>query len=280
MRESEPVTVLPDENPYDVLGVPRGASLKEIKAAYRECARRFHPDRNPAPDAEARFKRAAAAWEALSDPRRRTMWEQSVDPVRGGPPRRFLQDFTDAVERAEILVFRVLLPRYLGARYRGAGAEAATAFAADLVEDRLDEVARGPAPSWAARARARRWVRRAEVLIDYGPAFQPVATHHVRAGRIRWRFVLYPRAFWDAGVRDPLDLDDKVALHLTSQVVGVLAAEARFSRVLSGGQPDRLRADARRWDDAHLRRRLLNLAFWALVALASAAILYAGFAEL
>jgi hypothetical protein len=274
------VAGIPDEDPYEVLGVPRGASAKELKSAYRRRAREFHPDRNPAPDAEFQFKRVAAAWEALSDPRRRAMWDQAVDPVRGGPPRRFLQDFTDAVERAEILVFRVLLPRYLAEHRRGVGAELAAVFATDLVEDRLDEVARGPAPPWTARLRARRWVRRVEVLIDYGPAFQPVATHRVRAGRVRWRFVLYPRSFWDAGVREPLELDDKVALQLTSQVVGVLAAEARFARVLSGGSPETLRADARRWDTAHIQKRLLNLAFWALVALASAAILYAGFAEL
>jgi len=274
------VAGIPDEDPYDVLGVPRGASPKEIKSAYRQRARQLHPDRNPAPDAEFQFKRIAAAWEALSDPRRRAVWDQTIDPVGGGPPRRFLQDFTDAVERAEILVFQVLLPRYLGAHRRGVGAELAAVFAADLVEDRLEEVARGPAPSWIARLWARRWTRRVEVHIDYGPAFQPVATHRVQAGRVRWRFVLYPRAFWDADVREPIDLDDKVALQLTSQVVGVLAAEARFARVLSGGSPETLRVDARGWDTAHIQKRWLNRAFWALVALASAAILYAGFAQL
>lgn len=60
---------------YDVLGVSRTATPKEIKKAYRELARNLHPDRSDAPDAEARFKEVNAANEVLSDPERRKLYD-------------------------------------------------------------------------------------------------------------------------------------------------------------------------------------------------------------
>lgn len=59
-------------NYYEVLGVDRSASAEEIKKAFRRVARETHPDANPDdPEAEARFKQAAEAYEVLSDPERR-----------------------------------------------------------------------------------------------------------------------------------------------------------------------------------------------------------------
>ena len=58
-------------DPYEVLGVDRRASPEEIQAAYRRLARRYHPDVNPDPSAEERFKRVSDAYAALSDPVRR-----------------------------------------------------------------------------------------------------------------------------------------------------------------------------------------------------------------
>ena len=62
---------------YDVLGVPRTASKKEISAAFRKQARQYHPDVNPGDTAaEQRFKEASEAHEVLSDPEKRKLYDQ------------------------------------------------------------------------------------------------------------------------------------------------------------------------------------------------------------
>ena len=61
---------------YEVLGVARTATAEEIKKAYRRLARQHHPDANPEdPEAEARFKEVAHAYEVLSDPDRRQRYD-------------------------------------------------------------------------------------------------------------------------------------------------------------------------------------------------------------
>ena len=61
---------------YDTLGVERGADDATIKRAFRRLARELHPDvNNHDPDAEEKFKEAAAAYEVLSDPERRRLYD-------------------------------------------------------------------------------------------------------------------------------------------------------------------------------------------------------------
>jgi curved DNA-binding protein len=61
---------------YEVLGVPRGASQKEISAAFRRLARRYHPDLNANDkQAEARFKELSEAHEVLSDTKKRKLYD-------------------------------------------------------------------------------------------------------------------------------------------------------------------------------------------------------------
>lgn len=67
----------PRRDYYEVLGVSRDADRAKIKAAFRELAKKYHPDRNKAPDAEARFKEIAEAYAVLSDPDKRRSYDSS-----------------------------------------------------------------------------------------------------------------------------------------------------------------------------------------------------------
>ncbi len=61
---------------YEILGVDRNATEKEIKSAYRRLAMKYHPDRSDAPDAEERFKEISEAYAVLSDPEKRRQYDQ------------------------------------------------------------------------------------------------------------------------------------------------------------------------------------------------------------
>lgn len=85
---------------YEVLGVPRTATQKEISSAFRKLARKYHPDLNKDnKDAEARFKQLSEAHEVLSDPKKRGLYDEfgenwasaqaaGVQPGQGGGPFR------------------------------------------------------------------------------------------------------------------------------------------------------------------------------------------------
>ncbi|HEU4676560.1 MAG TPA: molecular chaperone DnaJ [Motilibacteraceae bacterium] len=69
---------------YAALGVSRDATPEEIKKAYRRLARELHPDVNPDPETQERFKHVTAAYEILSDPQKREMYDLGGDPMSSG----------------------------------------------------------------------------------------------------------------------------------------------------------------------------------------------------
>jgi curved DNA-binding protein len=90
------------KNYYDVLGVKRDASEKEIKSAFRKLAKKHHPDANPNdPSAEAKFKEINEAYEVLSDKEKREMYDRfgTVNPQQspwgGGSSGGVNVDFGD-----------------------------------------------------------------------------------------------------------------------------------------------------------------------------------------
>lgn len=65
-------------DPYEVLGIKRDASLQEIKRAYRKHSNRTHPDKHPDnPDAAKKFKAISDAFELLSDPAKRKLYDET-----------------------------------------------------------------------------------------------------------------------------------------------------------------------------------------------------------
>jgi molecular chaperone DnaJ len=76
-------------DPYETLGVERGASSDQVKTAFRRLAQRFHPDKNPGDDqAHERFKEINAAYQILIDPEKRAVFDRfgAVDgDLRNGP---------------------------------------------------------------------------------------------------------------------------------------------------------------------------------------------------
>lgn len=69
---------------YEILDVGRDASQDEIKKAYRKLARKYHPDVNPSPDAENRFKEISEAYHVLGDEERRAAYDRG--------PERFAEE--------------------------------------------------------------------------------------------------------------------------------------------------------------------------------------------
>lgn len=85
-------------DPYEVLGVPKGADIKEVKKAYRKLARKLHPDLHPGDkSAEDQFKEVSSAHDFLSDPDRKEKFDRGEIDASGTPrdQRRYYRQYAE-----------------------------------------------------------------------------------------------------------------------------------------------------------------------------------------
>ncbi len=97
-----------NESPYDLLGVSRSASAKDIKLAYYREAKKWHPDMNPGnPSAKEKFQKITAAYELLTDEQKRADFDRAgySSQYTQAPPRSGEAGDNRAQEHAEY-VFR------------------------------------------------------------------------------------------------------------------------------------------------------------------------------
>ncbi|XP_034541566.1 dnaJ homolog subfamily B member 9a [Notolabrus celidotus] len=105
--------ILAKKDYYDILGVPKDASERQIKKAFHRLAMIYHPDKNKNPDAEIKFREIAEAYETLSDETRRRQYDQFVDNSayfsgesqsrhRQGPHQPFAFNFDDIFKDFDI----------------------------------------------------------------------------------------------------------------------------------------------------------------------------------
>jgi len=124
------------KNYYDILGVKKDVSEKEIKAAYRRLARQYHPDVNPGDKAaEAKFKEINAAYEVLSDKEKRRKYDKYGDKWQ----------YADQIEQAEReqAQYQGFAPGVGGFRYSG-GVEGLDSIFEEIFGGRMGGFSRRP----------------------------------------------------------------------------------------------------------------------------------------
>jgi len=104
---------------YETLGVSKSASADEVKKAYRRLARKYHPDINKEASAEDKFKEINAAYEILSDAKKRGQYDQYGDSMFGG---QNFHDFASSQQTQNVDLDEILQSIFGGGRGGGFGA--------------------------------------------------------------------------------------------------------------------------------------------------------------
>jgi len=127
---------------YEVLGVPRTASVKEIAAAYRKKAIKYHPDSNPGDEgATQKFKQAAEAYEVLSDADKRARYDRYGHAGLEGSATQF-HDVEDILEAFGDMFGGGIFGDFFGGGRRGRRAHRGHDIRCEVTLD-LEEAARG-----------------------------------------------------------------------------------------------------------------------------------------
>ncbi|MEX0675036.1 MAG: molecular chaperone DnaJ [Gaiellaceae bacterium] len=128
---------------YEILGLPRSASEQEVKRAFRQLARELHPDVSELPDAEERFRQVAEAYEVLSNPERRELYDRLGHAgLRSGG---FQPGHFDFGSLSDIFAAFFGDDLFAGARARsGRGADVAAEVEIELAEAARGETVRVP----------------------------------------------------------------------------------------------------------------------------------------
>lgn len=133
---------------YDTLGLQKGATADEIKSAYRKMAMQYHPDRNPDNvEAEGKFKEAAEAYEVLSDPDKRSRYNQFGHAgMRGGQDYHQYSNINDIFSAFGDIFGQSMFGDMFGKQQRGGRRRSQREPGADLrvrMPLSLEEVATG-----------------------------------------------------------------------------------------------------------------------------------------
>ncbi len=140
---------------YEALGIELGASEVQIKDAYRNAQKKWHPDRNPGDDTAAnRFRDAAAAYEILGDPDKKRLYDIGVGDDGTFDPSKFVAaEFNeDTLLRGFVSMFGTWLDaEHPGMRER---AEGMVARQQERKEQAAKAAAAAPKPAPKARAKA------------------------------------------------------------------------------------------------------------------------------